>query len=116
MECVFCRIVRECSEGRECSERVVDESGSSIAVKDENPEAPVHIIIIPKRHYATIMECKDREVLSDMLLMAQRIAEKTGVDKSGFRLVINTGVDALQTVPHLNIHLLGGRRLMGAMG
>lgn len=111
MDCIFCKIAK-----KDIPSAVVLESDSLIAVKDINPQSPMHILIMPKKHYATLLECKDKALLGDMLPMANQVAEKLGVDKKGFRIVINTNSEGGQTVFHLHMHLLAGRPLSGMMG
>lgn len=111
MDCIFCKIAK-----KDIPSAVVLESDSLIAVKDINPQSPTHILIMPKKHYATLLECKDKALLGDMLPMANQVAEKLGVDKKGFRIVINTNSEGGQTVFHLHMHLLAGRPLSGMMG
>ncbi len=111
MDCIFCKIAK-----KDIPSATVLENDTLIAIKDINPQAPVHILIIPKKHYSTILECKDKSLLGDMLSMANQIAEKLGIGKKGFRVVINTNSEGGQTVFHLHMHLLAGRPLSGAMG
>lgn len=89
----------------------------ALAFHDISPQAPVHVLIIPKRHTENLLTLTelDDALLSHLLRTAALVAEKLGVDKSGFRIVSNCGADACQTVPHVHIHLLGGRQLSGAM-
>lgn len=111
MDCIFCKIAK-----KELPSSIVFESDSLIAIKDINPQAPVHILLIPKKHFATMIECTDNVLLGNMLSTANEIAEKLGVTKNGFRIIINTNKEGGQTVFHLHIHLLGGRQLSGVMG
>lgn len=107
-ECLFCRIA-----AREIPADVVYDSDDVVAFRDINPQAPTHVLIIPKRHVATVAEVTDQDggVLVEMMQTAGRLAHADGVDASGWRLVANTGADAGQSVQHLHFHLLGGRRL-----
>jgi histidine triad (HIT) family protein len=93
--------------------RIVYETEDFIAFHDANPKAPVHVLIIPRRAIPRIAEVKpeDAPLLGRMLAATGEIARKLGVAESGFRLVINNGFDAGESVPHLHIHLLGGRTL-----
>ena len=111
MGCIFCKIIN-----KEIPSTIVMEENNLIAIKDINPQAPVHILIMPKKHYSTLAECNDKALFGDMLSMANKIAEKFDVKESGFRVVINTNSEGGQTVLHLHMHLLGGRPLSGAMG
>ena len=89
-----------------------------VAFADINPQAPVHVLIIPRKHFTSLndLEEKDKGLLGHMLLVAARIAREHGVAFSGYRLVINTGPQGGQAVPHLHMHLLGGRALAGELG
>jgi len=111
MSCIFCKIA-----SGEISSTIVHETKSLIVIKDINPQAPTHLLIVPKKHYATVLECADRDLLADMLSAAAEVAKKTGVDEDGFRLVINTNEEGGQTVYHLHMHLMAGRLLTGRMG
>jgi len=93
--------------------RIVYETGDFIAFHDANPQAPVHVLIIPRRAIPRIAEAtpEDAPLLGRMLAAAGEIARKLGVAETGFRLVVNNGFDAGESVPHLHIHLLGGRTL-----
>src|SRR3989338_6983507 len=106
--CIFCKIVR-----KEIPARIAAENSLVLAFYDVNPQAPVHILVIPKEHISSVLEIKEnhQEVLSQMILLAKRIAKQEGVDQSWFRLVFNCGADAGQAVDHLHLHLLGKRRL-----
>jgi histidine triad (HIT) family protein len=98
---------------REIPARIVQETDDFLALHDVNPQAPVHVLIVPKRVIPRIAAAAgaDAELLGRMLVASRAIAEKLGVAESGYRLVINSGGDAGETVPHLHIHLLGGRNL-----
>jgi|ERR1700733_1469301 histidine triad (HIT) family protein len=106
--CLFCKIVR-----REISAEVVLEDDEVLAFKDVRPVAPSHALVIPKKHLTSIHEAEtaDGALLGRMMLAAQEVAEKLGLGSSGYRLVINTGPDAGQSVFHLHMHVLGGRTL-----
>ncbi len=98
---------------REIPARIVHEADDFMAIHDVNPQAPVHVLIVPKRVIPRIAEATaaQAELLGRMLLASREIAEQLGVAESGYRLVINNGADAGESVPHLHIHLLGGRNL-----
>ena len=98
---------------REIPARIVYEDADLIAIDDVNPQAPVHILIIPKMVIARVGDAaeEDADVLGKLLIISQRIAREFGVYETGYRLVINHGRDAGETVPHLHVHLLGGRPL-----
>ncbi len=104
---IFSKIIR-----KEIPAKIVHESKNVLAFRDVNPQAPVHILIIPKQTILDISELGDKEhalLLSEMIDTANKLAESENIASSGYRLVINTGKDGGQTVQHLHIHLLGGR-------
>ncbi len=98
---------------REIPAKIVFEDDQCFAIEDINPQAPVHILVIPKRVIARLgnAEADDAALLGHLLVAASKIARERGIDASGFRTVINSGRDAGETVPHLHVHLLGGRAL-----
>jgi histidine triad (HIT) family protein len=98
---------------REIPADIVEETAEWIALRDVNPQAPVHVLLIPKKVIPRVGEAQedDAALLGTLLLASQTVARKLGVFESGYRLVINHGSDAGETVPHLHIHLLAGRRL-----
>lgn len=98
---------------REIPARIVHETDEFLAFHDVNPQAPVHILIVPKRVIPRVADASDgdAELLGKMIVASQEIATQLGVAESGYRLVINNGPDAGESVPHLHIHLLGGRSL-----
>ena len=98
---------------REIPAEIVHETEDFLAFRDVNPQAPVHVLIVPKRVIARVGEAQptDAELLGRMLASTGTIAAKLGVAQSGFRVVINHRADAGESVPHLHIHLLGGRAL-----
>ena len=98
---------------REIPARIAHETDEFLAFHDANPQAPVHVLIVPKRVIPRIAAATDgdAELLGRMLAATGEIAKKLGVAESGYRLVINNGPDAGESVPHLHIHLLGGRNL-----
>ncbi len=106
--CLFCRIAN-----RERPGKMVYEDEQSVAFEDINPKAPVHILIVPRQHLATILDATqtDDRLLGHLLLVANRIAKQVGIAERGFRLVINCNSDGGQAVFHLHLHLLGGRPL-----
>ena len=105
-ECLFCRIVR-----REIPAALVAETPECVAFRDINPQAPTHILVIPREHIASLDEAKEPEIIGRMALLAAQLARSEGIAGSGYRTVINTNADAGQTVFHVHLHLLGGRRL-----
>lgn len=106
--CIFCKIVK----GEIPSDKVFEDE-NILAFKDINPEAPVHIIIIPKKHISNLNEIseEDSKVIAGIMLAIKDIAKKLGIDNSGYRVVSNCGEDGGQTVSHIHFHLLGGRNL-----
>ena len=108
MEDVFCKIIK-----KEIPADIVLEEENWIAIKDIHPVAPVHVLIIPKKHIGGILEMREAEVelLGQLFLAVNKVAEKMGLSKKGFRLVINNGEHGGQIVPHLHVHMLGGVNL-----
>ncbi|KXZ40084.1 histidine triad (HIT) family protein [Alkalithermobacter thermoalcaliphilus JW-YL-7 = DSM 7308] len=106
--CIFCKIVKG-----ELPAQKVYESEKVLAFKDINPKAPVHILVIPKKHYDSIIDINDDEmdIISHIHVAINKIAKDMGVDKTGFRIVNNCGEDACQEVKHVHYHILGGKKL-----
>jgi histidine triad (HIT) family protein len=106
--CLFCRIV-----AGEVPSDAVKETDLTYAFRDISPAAPKHILVVPKRHIRDAAELKpsDGELLGALVTTAQQVAKQEGIDESGYRLVFNVGRDALNEVPHLHLHVIGGRRL-----
>ncbi len=98
---------------REIPAAIVFEDESVLAFRDINPQAPTHLVIVPKKAIPRIAEAQadDQKILGHLLLKAAEVAAKLGLDKTGYRLVINNGKDGGETVPHLHCHILGGRHL-----
>ena len=98
---------------REIPAQIVFEDALVLAFRDIAPQAPTHILIVPKKPIPRIAEATaaDHQVLGHLLLKAAEVAEKLGLKQNGYRLVINNGPDAGEAVPHLHLHLLGGRKL-----
>jgi histidine triad (HIT) family protein len=105
-DCIFCKIAN-----RQIPVEPVYEDEEFIAFRDVNPQAPVHILLIPRSHYSTLLDVKDEGLLGRAMLAASEIARRQNVDESGFRTVINCRDDGGQTVYHLHIHVMGGRFL-----
>ncbi len=107
-ECIFCKIIK-----REIPGTVVYEDDQVLAFKDINPLAPVHVLVIPKKHIASLneVEAGDQALLGHILIVTQKIAQELGVSESGYRVVNNCGQDGGQVVYHLHFHLLGGESL-----
>lgn len=112
-DCLFCRIV-----AGDVPADIVDRSDHAIAFRDLSPQAPVHVLVIPRRHIdnAATVELADADVMADMVVTAHRVAQAEGVAESGYRLVFNVGADAANSVPHLHLHVLGGRAMTGHLG
>ncbi|HYW06395.1 MAG TPA: histidine triad nucleotide-binding protein [Longimicrobium sp.] len=108
--CIFCRIIA----GELPSPRVL-ENEHLIAIRDIHPAAPTHVLLIPRKHVVSLAELEegDVELGGRLLLAARKVAEQEGIAESGFRMVVNTGVDGGQTVGHLHFHVMGGRGLTG---
>ncbi len=107
-ETIFSKIIKG-----EISADIVHEDDRSMAFRDVNPQAPVHILVIPKEPLAGIQNAgeKDESLLGHLLVVAREVAASEGLSERGFRCVINAGADGGQTVDHLHVHVLGGRRL-----
>jgi histidine triad (HIT) family protein len=107
-DCIFCRI----ADGDIPSTEVVSTTGT-YAFRDLDPQAPVHVLVVPRVHVAHAAEvaAEHGPVLAEMLATARTVAETEGIAESGYRLVFNVGDDAGNTVGHLHLHVLGGRRL-----
>ena len=104
---IFCKIIKG-----EVSSDVVWQDDDFLVIKDINPQAPVHVLIIPKRHISDLKELKSSAaLLGKAFLVAEHVAEILGVSKTGYRLILNEGDHAGRVVPHLHIHLLGGKDL-----
>ncbi|HJU65475.1 MAG TPA: histidine triad nucleotide-binding protein [Gemmatimonadaceae bacterium] len=105
-DCLFCRIVRG-----EVPAKLVAETEECVAFRDVNPQAPVHVLVIPREHVPSLNEARDAALVGRLSLVAAAIARKEGIADSGYRTVINTNANAGQTVFHIHLHLLGGRHL-----
>jgi len=105
-DCLFCRMA-----AGEIKPNVVFEDDELLAFKDLHPQAPLHVLIIPKRHIANLNELNDELLGGRILTAAAVIAKQLGFADSGYRTVFNVNVDGGQTVPHLHLHLLAGRQM-----
>ncbi len=112
-DCLFCKII-----SRDIPADVVYEDNDILAFRDINPQAPVHILIIPKKHIDKIADISEEDAIltGKLILAANRIAEQEGISKGGYRLVFNNGKDGGQEVYHIHLHLLGGRSLQWPPG
>ncbi len=113
MGCIFCGIA-----SGEVPTNVVYEDEELIAFRDIQPQAPTHLIIIPKTHILSLNELKNehRGLLGKLILLAKDLANKEGIGSKGYRLTVNCGSEGGQLVPHLHFHLLGGRKLNDWLG
>lgn len=108
MEDIFCKIIN-----KELPAEIVMEEEEWLAIKDIHPKAPVHILIMPKKHWGGLGDAQegDADLLGRLLIAVHKVAEKMGLAEKGYRVIINNGVEGGQLVPHLHIHLLGGKIL-----
>lgn len=107
-DCIFCKIIN-----KEIPASIVLEDDKMIAFNDINPQAPIHILLIPKEHFASLNDMPEekKNILSHLLLKARQIAQEKGIAEKGYRIVLNTERDSGQEVFHIHLHLLGGRRM-----
>ena len=107
-DCIFCKIA-----GGDIPAELIYESDEVVAFNDINPVAPVHVLIIPKRFFATTMDMSEEapELFGSMFKVSSVIARKKGVDKSGFRIILNTNADGGQEIFHVHMHMMGGERI-----
>ena len=113
MECVFCQII-----AGKIPADIVHQDDEFLAFRDIRPQAPIHVVIIPRYHIASITELTNEQqgLIGHLILLAGELAEKEGISANGYRLVMNCGADGGQLVPHLHLHVLGGRRLDDQLG
>jgi len=105
-DCLFCRIIR-----KEIPAQIVAEDAHCVAFRDINPQAPVHILVVPREHVASLDEAADPRMVGRVVTFAADLARVEGIADAGYRAVFNTNAGAGQTVFHLHLHLLGGREL-----
>jgi histidine triad (HIT) family protein len=112
-ECIFCGIVAGKVPGD-----VVHQDENVLAFRDILPKAPTHLLIIPKAHITSVAELADeqQELAGHLIIIAKNLAEKEGIAKRGYRLVMNCGPEGGQVVPHLHLHLIGGRQMEAKLG
>ncbi|MCX8028692.1 MAG: histidine triad nucleotide-binding protein [Brevinematales bacterium] len=110
-DCVFCKIVN-----KEIKSKIVYEDETTLCFEDINPKAPVHVLVVPKKHISTIMELEDNDIMIDIFKAIQKVAQVKNIDKDGFRVVVNHLQNGGQTVFHLHFHILGGRQMMWPPG
>ena len=106
--CLFCRI-----STKKIPANIIYEDNEAVAFEDINPQAPVHVLIIPKKHISTVLEINPEynALIGHLFQLAAKIAKEKSIADGGFRLVMNTNADAGQTVFHIHLHLLGGRQM-----
>jgi len=103
-DCLFCRVARG-----ELPATVVKRNDRLLAFRDINPQAPVHLLVIPSQHVASLDQADDPTLLGEMLRFAAEVAREAGIAGPGYRVVVNTNAHGGQTVAHLHLHVLGGR-------
>jgi len=106
--CIFCEIITGKLPGD-----IVFQNETVTAFRDRYPRAPIHILIVPNKHLESInsVTAADKELMGDLILIARKLATDLGISETGYRLVVNTGPDSGQSVQHLHIHLLGGKKM-----
>ncbi len=107
--CIFCKIA-----GGEIPAKKHFEDENLFAIEDIKPAAPTHLLFIPKVHIESLLEIKDQKIMSQIFSAIQKVAKEKGLE-AGFRTVINTGVEGGQTVFHLHVHVMGGKRMSHSM-
>jgi len=107
-DCIFCRIA-----AGEIPAKIVRQDEDTVAFRDLNPQAPTHVLVIPRRHIPSVnvLDAADASLMGRLFLAAREIARDEGVAASGYRMVVNAGPNAGQSVDHIHLHLLGGRGL-----
>ena len=107
-DCIFCKIIK-----KEIPSSIVYEDDEIIAFKDINPQAPVHILVIPKKHIESLLSLKedDELLIGKIYTVINKIAKQEGIDEKGFRVIVNCGEDGGQEVKHLHFHILGGKKM-----
>lgn len=104
--CIFCRIANG-----EAGVPLIYEDESVAAFDDASPQAPVHVLVVPKEHFTDLGDAVDPKLLGALLAAVPIVARRKQIDESGYRVIVNTGRDASQTVPHLHVHVMGGRQM-----
>ena len=104
--CIFCKIVRG-----EVPATFLLRHPEAVAIRDANPQAPDHVLVIPTDHIPSLVDSVDAALLGQLLVMAREVARAVNIDHGGYRVVLNHGDHGGQTVPHLHLHVLGGRRM-----
>jgi histidine triad (HIT) family protein len=113
MDCIFCNIV----QGKIPSD-IIFQDEKVIAFRDINPQSPIHMLVIPKKHFTSLVDITQEEIplMGQMVVVANQLARDKGISETGYRLVINVGKQGGQLVPHLHLHIMGGRQLSGHLG
>lgn len=113
MDCIFCQIIA----GKVPSDTIYQDE-RVMAFRDIHPVAPTHVVIIPKKHIPSLIQLSEADLLlmAELVKVANQLAKREGIAEKGYRLVINCGREGTQLVPHLHMHLIGGRQLSGALG
>lgn len=109
--CIFCKIARG-----DFGTELAAQNERCTAFRDVDPKAPVHFLVIPRKHIESLNTLDDPEIAADLLSLCAEVAEKAGVAESGYRVLTNTGPEAGQSVAHLHFHVLGGRQLVAGLG
>ncbi len=104
-DCLFCKIIN-----KEISAKVVWETNNILVIRDINPKAPIHLLVMPKKHIATVndLQEEDKNIVSDLIFTSKDVAKKEGINESGYKLIVHVGEKAGQEIFHLHIHVLGG--------
>ncbi len=112
MDCIFCRII-----SGEIPSDILYQDEQVVAFRDINPKAPVHLLLVPRKHIESVAELSEDEasIMGHLVTVANRLAREAVISRKGYRLVVNSGPEGGQEVPHLHLHLLGGRQ-MGILG
>ena len=107
-DCIFCKIAQA-----ELKARIIYSDDDVVVFHDTNPQAPTHLLVIPRKHIPSLNDCRpeDTAILGKMMQICKNMAAQTGVNDTGFRVVVSTGPDGGQLVNHLHFHVLGGRRM-----
>lgn len=112
-ECIFCKIIA----GKIPSE-IVYQDDRSVVIRDINPQAPKHLLVMPREHITSLAHAGPghKDLLGHLIWVAREVAKSEGLSERGYRVAVNTGREGGQLVPHIHFHLLGGRKLSGALG
>ena len=108
--CVFCKIARG-----EIPTETVYEDDAVLAFNDASPQAPVHVLVIPRTHYVSLGDGVPADTVSRLFGAVPEVVRRSGIAESGYRVIVNSGPDANQTVPHLHVHVMGGREMSHGM-